>query len=435
MKTIKDHYPAIDKLIDRVYSALPDQDRRLADIFKNCISDTLQRTIDFLDDDSVFMLTGDIPAMWLRDSACQLMPFLHVAGEEPEIRDIFLGLIRRQCASILIDPYANAFNKEANGAGWQMDKTRMLPEIWERKYEIDSLCHPIRLSWTLWKETGETRQFTQEWKEAAVQIIEVFTTEQDHENRSDYIFERTDCPPSDTLPRNGHGTPVKSNIGLIWSGFRPSDDACVYGYLIPSNMFAVVILEHIAEITRDIYHDISLSMKAAELAAEVEKGIHAYGLAKEEEPYYLYEVDGFGNSLFMDDSNIPSLLAMPVFGWCQPSDPLFMNTRKRILSARNPYYYEGKCLTGVGSPHTPADYVWDIALAVQGLTTDDTEEKYKCLRMMADNDAGTGFMHEGIHKDDPTKYTRPWFSWANSMYCELMLDYCGLAKKYPCKRR
>ena len=426
MKELKKTYPSIERLSRKVREALPEKDVRLAELFDNCISDTLQKTIRFQEDGSVFMVTGDIPAMWLRDSACQLLPFLHVAGEETDIMDIFLGLIRSQCRFICIDPYANAFNETANGAGWQQDRTRMLPELWERKYEIDSLCHPIHLSWLLWKETGQTAQFTQEWKAAAARIIKTFRTEQDHENRSDYLFERTDCPPSDTLPRNGKGSEVKGNTGLIWSGFRPSDDACVYGYLIPSNIFAVIALDHIHEICSEIFRDAELADAAAGLAGEVREGIRKYGLVEEEKPFYAYEVDGFGNQLIMDDSNIPSLLALPFMGWCSSSDPLYLNTRQAILSFRNPYYYEGTCLKGVGSPHTPPDYVWDIALAIQGLTAATQEEKYACLRMMADNDDGTGLMHEGIHKDDPSKYTRPWFSWANSMFCELLLNYCGL---------
>ena len=43
--------------------------------------------------------------------------------------------------------------------------------------------------------------------------------------------------------------------GMTWSGFRPSDDACAYGYLIPSNMFAVVVLGYLAEICRDVLRD------------------------------------------------------------------------------------------------------------------------------------------------------------------------------------
>ena len=427
MKKLKKSYPSLERMIRRVKEALPEEDKRMGEIFENCFSDTIYRTVEFLEDDSVFMVTGDIPAMWLRDSACQLMPFLHLAGEDPDVMDIFLGIIKRQMAFICIDPYANAFNREANGAGWQQDNTRMRPELWERKYEIDSLCHPVHLSWTLWKLTGQTAQFTREWKTAVRTILDTFRTEQDHENRSDYTFERSDCPPSDTLVRDGKGTPVKGNIGLIWSGFRPSDDACVYGYLIPSNMFAAAALEEIAEIAGSIWQDTDLQKEAGEFAAEVRQAIADYAVIQEDEPYYAYEVDGFGNTLFMDDSNIPSLLALPLMNWCAPEDPMYRSTRKRILSSRNPYYYEGICLRGVGSPHTPPDYVWDIALAVQGLTTDDRAEQYACLKMMADNDNGTGLMHEGIHKDDPSQYTRPWFSWANSMYCELLIRYLGLA--------
>ena len=165
-----------------------------------------------------------------------------------------------QC--ILLDPYANAFNENGDGQCWDHDKTDMKPELWERKYEIDSLCYPVQLSYLLWKNTGCTEQFTGEWLEAAKAVIRVFRTEQDHENASPYTFERENCSFTDTLSRDGKGALVKSNVGLIWSGFRPSDDACVYGYLIPSNMLASVILGNIAEIAREIYHDEKLAEEA-----------------------------------------------------------------------------------------------------------------------------------------------------------------------------
>ena len=232
---------------------------------------------------------------------------------------------------------------------------------------------------------------------------------------------------TDTLSRDGRGALVKSGIGLIWSGFRPSDDACVYGYYIPGNMFAVVALSQIGEIAEAVYGDAALAQRARAFSAEVRQAIAKYAvLPNIPVPYYAYEVDGFGQYLTMDDANVPSLMALPLMGWCDRDDPLYLNTRAMMLSQQNPFYYEGKCLRGIGSPHTPANYVWDIGLAVQGLTASDVGEKYACIRMMVDNDAGTGMMHEGIFVDDPTVFTRPWFSWANAMFCELVMDYCGL---------
>jgi meiotically up-regulated gene 157 (Mug157) protein len=445
---VNEHYKSIDETIRRVAKSFP-EDSRIPQIFQTCISDTLQKTIKIMEDGRVFVITGDIPAMWLRDSSCQLHLFLRFAKDEPQIREIIRGLIANQVRCILIDPYANAFNEEANGNCWSHDKTDMKPELWERKYEIDSLCYPVQLSYLYWKETGDASVFTEEWKKAAKTIITTFRTEQDHENKSAYMFERPDADMLDTLSRDGKGALVKPNIGLIFSGFRPSDDSCVYGYLIPSNMFASVILGYISEIASEVYGDAELCREAFAFSKEVRDAIEKYavvpaarcldldemmetakrrmeGDARPGDFMYVYEVDGFGKYLVMDDANVPSLLAMPYYGYCAKDDPKYLCTRKVLLSDANPYYYSGTALRGIGSPHTPRDYVWDISLAIQGLTSTDMEEKKMLLRMMAENDNGTNMMHEGINVNDPSKYTRPWFSWANSMFCELVLDVCDL---------
>ena len=126
----------------------------------------------------------------------------------------------------------------------------------------------------------------------------------------------------------------------------------------------------------------------------------------------------------MDDANVPSLLAQTYLGY--EGDPeVTANTRRFLLSEANPYYYEGSAASGIGSPHTPTSYIWHIALAVQGMTETDKEEKYRILKLMADTDAGKGMMHEGFDKNDPSHYTREWFSWANAMYSEMVLNYLG----------
>lgn len=407
------------------------EDTKVADMFENCFSNTLDSTVKKMKDGSTFVITGDIPAMWLRDSVCQLRPYLILAKNNTELADLMEGLIKRQMDFISKDPYANAFNEEANGHGHQEDKTDMKPFIWERKYEIDSLCFPVQFSYLFWKNTGRTSQFTPEWKESVKKIIEVFKIEQDHENNSPYTFERRDCVHTDTLSRDGKGALVKGNIGLTWSGFRPSDDSCTYGYLVPSNMFAVVILKYIEEIAASIYQDASLEREAEELREEIEAALNKYAILYNRKygDVYAYEVDGFGEYNIMDDANMPSLLAAPYLGFCSIEDEIYKNTRELILSDTNPYYFKGKCIEGIGSPHTPENYVWHISLAMQGLTTKDREEKRKFIEKLKTTDGNTGLMHEGVYIDDPTKYTREWFSWANAMFCELVLDYCGYQVK------
>ncbi|MBM7268010.1 glycoside hydrolase family 125 protein [Streptococcus sp. 2018037] len=394
-------------------------------VFERCYTDTLDRTISQLEDGTTFVLTGDIPAMWLRDSTAQVKPYLALAGKDETLRQMIVGLVERQMAFILMDPYANAFNQAANGHGHQTDHTQMGPWIWERKYEVDSLCYPLQLAYLLWKATGETSHFNQTFFGAAEKIVQVWKLEQHHED-SPYSFERDTDRLEDTLTHQGKGAPC-AYTGMTWSGFRPSDDACIYPYLIPSNMFAVVVLGYLGEIAElfasEEFSD--LAEGAKQLAQEIDQGIRTFGLTKNQagETIFAYEVDGLGNQSIMDDPNVPSLLAAPYLGYCSKDDPIYLATRRTILSQENPYYYEGDYAAGLGSSHTFYRYIWPIALAIQGLTTDDKEEKARLLDTMVACDGGTGLMHESFHVDDPTLYSREWFSWANMMFCELVLDY------------
>ncbi|WP_421432213.1 glycoside hydrolase family 125 protein [Streptococcus suis] len=394
-------------------------------VFERCYTDTLDRTISQLEDGTTFVLTGDIPAMWLRDSTAQVKPYLALAGKDETLRQMIVGLVERQMAFILMDSYANAFNQAANGHGHQTDHTQMGPWIWERKYEVDSLCYPLQLAYLLWKATGETSHFNQTFFGAAEKIVQVWKLEQHHEN-SPYSFERDTDRLEDTLTHQGKGAPC-AYTGMTWSGFRPSDDACIYPYLIPSNMFAVVVLGYLGEIAEQFASEefSELAEGARQLAQEIDQGIRTFGLTKNQagETIFAYEVDGLGNQSIMDDPNVPSLLAAPYLGYCSKDDPIYLATRRTILSQENPYYYEGDYAAGLGSSHTFYRYIWPIALAIQGLTTDDKEEKARLLDTMVACDGGTGLMHESFHVDDPTLYSREWFSWANMMFCELVLDY------------
>lgn len=394
--------------------------------FNACFANTLQTTVKKLDDGTTFLLTGDIPAMWLRDSTAQVRPYLVIAKEDKEIADMISGLVERQFKFINLDPYANAFNEEANNAGHQTDQTEMNPWVWERKYEIDSLCYPIQLAYLLWKSTGSIDHFNENFVGAMKKILDLWKVEQNHIN-SPYNFVRDTWRKEDTLINDGKGAPVDVT-GMTWSGFRPSDDACEYGYLVPSNMFAVVVLGYAKEIFKDILHNDEMVIKIDTLRNEIQKGIEDYSKVRNKsgEEIYAYEVDGRGNYNIMDDSNVPNLISAPYLGYCDENDELYLATRKTILSKENPYFYEGKYAKGIGSSHTPENYVWPIALAMEGLTTSNKDEKERILNLLVDCDGGTNLMHEGFHVDDPTKYTREWFSWANMMFCELLMDYLDI---------
>ncbi|MBF2450675.1 glycoside hydrolase family 125 protein [Listeria welshimeri] len=401
--------------------------QKLAEMYERCMENTLDTTIKIRESGLTFILTGDIPAMWLRDSVCQVRPFLIFAKENEEIESMLIGLSKEQVSLVGIDPYANAFNETPNGAGHQADKTEMHPQVWERKYEIDSLCYPIQLAYLIWKITGRTEQFDAAFFKMLQTIFAVWEVEQHHETKSPYRFERMDCVPSDTLKRDGLGTKT-AYTGMLWSGFRPSDDACEYGYLIPSNMFAVVVLGYAKEIIETFYPSEKETVRqAVTLKNDIQLGIEKFGTYNHPTfgEIFAFEVDGLGNQLLMDDANVPSLLSMPIINYLEKESPIYQNTRKFILSKSNPYYFEGELAKGIGSPHTPAGYIWPIGLAIQGLTASDDSEKLAILQMLLETDAGTGLMHESFHPDHPEDFTREWFSWANMMFCELVLDVAG----------
>jgi uncharacterized protein len=417
------------KLINHVKEFFP-HDEKLQLMFEKCFVNTYETTMKKQEDGKTFVVTGDIPAMWLRDSAAQVRPYLLAAEEDKEIADLLEGVIHQQFAFILHDPYANAFNETANGRGYQTDHTKMTPNIWERKYEIDSLCYPVQLAYLFWKSTGRTTHLDETFQNVIETIIQVWRTEQDHESLSSYRFERSDCRQSDTLIRDGKGGRVVPT-GMTWSAFRPSDDACTYGYLVPANMFAVVILGYAAEMCKEVLHHSSLKEECLQLRDEIQKGIEQY--ARLDHPIYgdmyVYETDGEGRINLMDDANVPSLLAAPYLGYLPFDDSTYLNTRSFLLSRDNPYYYEGKYAKGIGSPHTPDHYIWHIALAIQGMTTTDEAQKQKILAYFKNTDGGTNFMHEGFNADCPEEFTRDWFAWSNTMFSEFVLSLTGKAVK------
>lgn len=402
-------------------------DSELAAMFLKCMRNTLETTLTREEGGTTFVITGDIPAMWLRDSSAQMRPFLRLLTPQGEMHDIIAGLVQRQFECVALDSYANAFNREPNGAAYNPEDACENPWIWERKYEVDSLAFPVQLAHQLWQRTGRTEIFSDLVHEGFRTIVAQWRVEQDHEANSEYRFVRQTDLPSETLSRDGLG-PATAVTGMTWAGFRPSDDACVYSFNIPGNHFARLALLHIAQIADDVYRDTALADGARALAAEINVGIQQHGVVSHPEhgDMYAFEVDGLGGKLLMDDSNMPSLLSLPLTADVSVEDPLYQATRKFILSQENPFFHEGTHAQGIGSPHTPPGYIWPIALAVQGLTAETREEKWEILQTLRDTTGGTGFMHEGFDPDDPAQFTRPWFSWANSMFCELLLDYCGV---------
>lgn len=395
-------------------------------MFENCFPNTLDTTVLFNGKHKgkydTFVFTGDIHAMWLRDSAAQVWPYVKFAVHDKHLKQMLAGVINRQIKCINIDPFANAFNQEPTGSEWSSDNTEMKPELHERKWEIDSLCYPIRLAYYYWKITGDASVFDTEWIQAVQKILETFHDQQMKTKTETYLFSRKTEKASDTRFKGGVGNPVKP-VGLIASAFRPSDDATTFGFLIPSNFFAVTSLRKAAEILEKVNHEVKLSEKCLLLADEVEQALRKYAIYDHPKygKIYAYEVDGFGNHFLTDDPNVPSLLAMPYLGDIDINDPIYQNTRRFIWSEDNPYFFKGKAGEGLGGPHVGMDMIWPMSIMMKAFTTKDNNEIKACLKQLMATDAGKGFMHESFHKDDATNYTRDWFAWQNTLFGELIL--------------
>ncbi len=401
------------------------KDPKLVWLFNNCFPNTLDTTVTYKQINGkpdTYVITGDIDAMWLRDSSAQVWPYMEFTNQDEDLRHLIAGVINRQTRYILKDPYANAFYDDPTKQGeWASDLTKMIPGVHERKFEIDSLCYPIRLAYHYWKNTGDTSPFDQQWKEAIALILQTFKEQQQKDGPGPYSFMRNTPHATDTRALRGHGYPVKP-VGLICSAFRPSDDATVFSFLIPSNFFAVVSLKQAAEMVEQLHQDTSLSKKLLNLSSEVSQAIEQHAIVEHPKygPIYAYEVDGYGNHLLMDDANVPSLLSLPYLDAISPENPIYKNTRNFVWSLDNPFYFEGKAGKGIGGPHVGMDMIWPMSLSIKALSSTDPKEIKNCINILKNTDGGTGFMHESFHKDDPTNFSRSWFAWANTLFGELL---------------
>ncbi|MGJ1203188.1 glycoside hydrolase family 125 protein [Sphingobacterium lactis] len=400
-------------------------DKELGWLFNNCLPNTLDTTV--FDETKgnrqlTYVITGDIDAMWLRDSSAQVWPYIQFVNKDKKLKNLILGLINKQSECINIDPYANAFYNDPTKKGeWFSDHTDMKPGMHERKWEIDSLCYPIRLAYNYWKETNDTTPFDDTWVKAQEKTLQTFKEQQRKDGLGPYKFERTTSRGTDTLQVDGYGYPVNP-VGLIVSSFRPSDDCSIFGFLIPSNLFAIVSLRESAEILRKVKNNTALAEQMEALAKEVENAVNRYGIIDHPEHgrIYAFEVDGFGSYLMMDDANVPSLLALPYLNAIDKNDEVYKRTRAFILSEKNPFFFKGTAAEGIGGPHIGRDMIWPMSIIMRAFTSTDDEEIRQCVQMLKKTHGDTGFMHESFHKDNPKKFTRHWFAWTNTLFGELM---------------
>ncbi|MBV8299307.1 MAG: glycoside hydrolase family 125 protein [Candidatus Eremiobacteraeota bacterium] len=382
--------PALNAKLDRLYLTAYDE--------------TIQRHALAQRDGTTYVSTGDIDSEWLRDASATVRPYIGLSQHDDDVRRTLRGVVARQAKYILIDPYANAFSRNYH--------------VVERKFEVDSLLYPIWFASDYYRQTGDRSIFTPEVRRAFTKVLATLRTEQRHPKRSHYSHPQ--------LANGGRGSPVKYT-GMVWTGFRPSDDPARYHYNIPVNMFASVVMKDLTSIARDVWHDERMARNAWGLSVEIQRGIEQYGTL-ELQPFgriYAYEVDGRGHANVMDDANIPSLLSIPYFGYLPKNNSLYLATRAFALSDRNPYFFRGKYAEGIGSPHTPHGYIWPLALCVQALTATDEKEVDKVLGWIAISDVGDHRLHESFNASWPESYTREDFAWPNALYAELVLTRRG----------
>ena len=410
-------------------------DPELAWLFENCYPNTLDTTVKLGIVDGkpdTFVITGDIDAMWLRDSSAQLQTYVHLTPKDADLRRVFQGAIQRQARCILIDSYANAFTPDPTAKSNLSainDRTDMKPGVAERKWEIDSLAYTMRLAHSYWTATRDKTPFDALWAQGAARAVATFREQQRKDSPGPYHFQRVDPSPTETLMFGGYGAPTRK-VGLIHSGFRPSDDACVFPFLIPSNLFAVSALKMLAQVHNEARGDTVAAQDALALANEVQAALDAHGKMPDGKggQVWAFEVDGYGNAIFMDDANVPSLSGLPLLGAADKRDPLYVRTAALAWSERNPYFFKGKFGEGIGGPHIGMDMIWPMSLITRALIHDDDATVMQCLKWLKASHGGTGFMHESFHKDDPANFTRSWFAWANGLFGDLILD---IARRKP----
>ena len=401
------------------------KNKELAWLFNNCFPNTLDNCVTYTDFENrpdTFVNSGDTDAMWLRDSSAQVWSYLPFLRKDKALKDLVGGVINRQTRYILKDPYASSFfNDPTKTSEFKEDLTNMIPGVHERKWEIDSLCYPIRLAYRYWQQTKDTSRFDTAWQDAMKLVLKTFKEQQRKDNDGPYHFQRSTAWATDSLPMQGFGYPVKP-IGLICSAFRPGEDVTVFSFLVPSNFFAVVSLRQAAELFRVIKADEKVAEEMDALAMEVRQALQKYAIVDHEKygKVYAYELNGYGSYNMMDDAAIPSLLALPYIGALSMTDPIYLNTRKMVLSAENPFFYKGKVAEGIGGPHIGKNMVWPMSIIARGLTSTDDDEIKNCHLMLLKSHADTGFMHESFHVDNVKQYTRAAFPWVNTMYGEFL---------------
>lgn len=372
---------AVEKVIQDMNDKIKDKD--LARLFENAFPNTLDTTVRWHVDGTEkkkkrqdskwhgaqsFIVTGDINAEWLRDSAGQLAQYQALARKDEQIKNLILGAINTQTEFVIESPYCNAFQPpppsglsySANGQNDRVHPTYEPSFVFECKWEIDSLANFLGLGNRFYNHTKSTAFLTPRWYTALDTVLKVlqmqseptFDESSGRYQQNEYRFQRSTDLGTETLALAGTGNPLNAGTGLIRSAFRPSDDATILGFFIPANAMMAVELKRTAEVLTAAGKT-DLAKSVMDRGEKLTQAVWEHGVVTHRKygKVFAYEVDGYGSAIIMDDANVPSLLALPFLGFVDAADETYRNTRKMVLSKDgNPYYLQGRAFQGIGGP-------------------------------------------------------------------------------------
>ncbi|CAI6336363.1 unnamed protein product [Periconia digitata] len=441
----------VEDTLTRMESVIKDPD--LYRLFQNSYPNTLDTAIkwrgvadDNPNEELTFVITGDINAMWLRDSSNQMqsyLPLLQATSDRDSIASLYRGVINLQARYLLTSPYCNSFqppveSKIPPAVNDAADRDVVFPgydesKVFECKYELDSLAAFLEVSENYYKATEDISFFGSfKWVQAIEAILKVAEDQMTPTYGPDgavlaqpFTFVRYTTRATETLANDGIGNPVANGTGLVRSAFRPSDDSTIFQLFIPANMMFSAYLSSTADIMSKLNTSNSgaLAERMKSLSQSIPDAIETHGTVTHPDygQVYAFEVDGFGGQTIMDDANIPSLLSAP-FNTYNVNPETYRNTRALVLGATNPYFMRGPVINSVGGPHQGPGKAWPMASIVRILTSDNDDEIVAELREIVSSTAGLGLIHESINSFNATDYTRPWFSWANGLFGQMILD-------------
>ncbi|KAK3701776.1 hypothetical protein LTR37_015296 [Vermiconidia calcicola] len=437
---------AVEDAIKMLKGEIGDPD--LFRLFENTFPNTIDTCIKWRgvaannsEEELAFIITGDINAMWVRDSANQIAPYKAVLKDKKDdIASIFRGALNLQARYLIQSPYCNAFqpppesgmNRNTNGGRYRVTPSYDDNVVYTCNFELDDWGGFLQLSHDYFNKTQDLDFFSKfQWTHAIQSILSAARAMQQPTYGPDgewippaYSFQSYTMSAAGTQGNNGFNSPV-NYTGMVRSPFRPSDDSAIYDFGIAANMMLARYLESTSSIMSKLPNaPQGLAKEMIDMAAEVSNGIEQFGIVPgpKGQKIYAYEVDGYGGRNLMDDANIPSLLSAPYLGYLDKYDQTYLRTRAFVLSRSNPWYCSGSVISAIGSPHIRPCAVWPMSKIMQAMTTDDYWEVVGAIKEVLGSTNGLGLIHESVDANDESNWSRQWFTWANGLFGQLIME-------------